>query len=37
LKTGSIIIPDILNNEPEEFMGAIYKNLFSEAKEKLKR
>ena len=32
LKTGSNIITDILNKEPEQPVGAIFKNRFSEAK-----
>ena len=41
LKTGSNIITDILNKEPEQPVGAIFKNRFSEAKgnlqEKIKK
>jgi len=41
LKTGSNTITDILNKEPEPRVGAILKNLFSEAKgnlqEKMKK
>ena len=32
LKTGSLIITDFLNKEPEQPVGDIFKNLFSEAK-----
>jgi hypothetical protein len=32
LKTGSNIITDILNKEPEQPVGNIFKNRFSEAK-----
>jgi len=35
LKTGSNIITDIPNKEPEEPVGAIFKNRFSEAKDNL--
>jgi len=35
LKTGSVIITDILNNEPEQPVGVIFKNRFNKAKVKL--
>ena len=35
LKTGSHIITDILNKEPEQPVGAIFKNRFGEAKNNL--
>jgi len=35
LKTGSNTITDILNKEPEQPVGAIFKKLFSEAKDNL--
>ena len=35
LKTGSNIITDILNNEPEQPVGNIFRNRFEEAKDNL--
>jgi hypothetical protein len=35
LKTGSNIITDILNKQPEQSVGDIFKNRFSEAKDSL--
>jgi len=35
LKTGSNIITDILNKEPEQLVGIIFKNRFEEAKDNL--
>jgi len=37
LKTGSNIITDMVNKEPEQSVGSIFKNLFSEPKDSLEQ